>query len=1345
MIVSSDPRSGRCVVGAVLALWIALGLTPQSTAARQEAAGTALSVRGALVDAAGKPRPGLRAVLAPQPSSYAVVDAALNARTVAVNSSQEVRTSSTDGKIAFAAPAPGFYSLRVKAGDGVTLEHRLWPLLADHELPPIVVPQVERLTVRVLGGQGHPLPGALLQLTAAEPRSMAPDTPTRPVTVAQRYARSGDDGVAVFGRIKSLNYRVTGAAPGMAPRLVEVGAETSRVDLQLAAGAAQRIQVVDAAGNAVADAIVLQGELAIPIARTDERGLATLWSDGKAQQVWAVRPSSESGVAELPPLGAQAVPGRPVRVRIASRRLSGRVVDRQSGRTVEGALLWDCREPTAFVRSEAGGTFTLPVPPAGGRTVHLHANAPGYAPWVSERVPTAEDAGLEIALEPVGGLEGRVIGADDAPIEGAHLRVRARELETFRTLADRRTSSDNEGRFALRALPAGYALDLDVRLEGYLRHEAMLSPLAPGATRALTVALERAPLLEARVVRPNGRPVEGAVALAGSVQEAGRFIAEPYTAYRSDAEGRLAIPIDRGGVWALHIRSAGWAHRVVRPIEVGGSAEEHPRATDLGELVMEPGEILEGRVIDPEGLPIEGARVAPFWIDGPLFWSGDQTGEVTTDARGRFEIAELRAGERASLSVERTGFRRKAVDSLEVPADGSIAVVLEPAFGLRGVVVRNDATPIPGASVFGGSGPPVETDAAGRFELDGLARGGVTLLVTLPDGGTISHDVTLPTSEGVRVVVDRLRALAGHVLRADRTPLTGVEVRAIQLPSDAFAAAARTDASGAFALANLAPGRYALAVHYPGLLPGRDEIVVPEGEGLLPEVELVLEEGARVRGIVVDGDGVGVAAARVDAPGTEAITDAQGRFELRGLATGQQRLSVRKDGYADGYASVVVDGVQEAEVEVALARAVVVDLRILGLDVEDGGRLTVLAMRGATRSESPIELGGGRFRFERLDPGRWTFRVVRFPSVPSTPGIGLSATRAFEIEPGQPHVELTLDLADGLVVRGRVLDASGQPIVGAQVRVGSSAFSRQDVTDARGMFRVRGLRSGAAWVSVDGAPLRSIEVGVDQDVTLRLPENKILGRVLDAGSGVPLEEVSVRAWGTGGAWSTTRTDAEGVFELMPCEDCGVLVLGLAAPGYRPERVELSPARLAMDAPLEIALQEGKPSSGLRLRLLPAPGAPLPSPHGSVEVVEAEDPMGPWRFLFTSTPHFDASGEALLEDLPQGHLRIVVEAPNVPVEVDVPGTGEAVLPLRGDLSLEVPELGPGSVARVRLRNNQGLPLVTLRSGQDLLVDGYQLLTDVPVGSWTIEVEASGGRRWLGQAFVNAAETVEVVLD
>jgi len=148
-------------------------------------------------------------------------------------------------------------------------------------------------------------------------------------------------------------------------------------------------------------------------------------------------------------------------------------------------------------------------------------------------------------------------------------------------------------------------------------------------------------------------------------------------------------------------------------------------------------------------------------------------------------------------------------------------------------------------------------------------------------------------------------------------------------------------------------------------------------------------------------------------------------------------------------------------------------------------------------------------------------------------GEGVARRSKVELRPGQAVTGIDVVLeGGGVLLRGIVKDLSGGPIEGAQVS-SEAAFG---VSAADGSFGLW-VRPGRGWVSASAegyAP--GSETGAVPGHLFELyltPESVLVGKVVRAADGAPVEGAQVTAEGAGFGWSlaTAITDAGGSFRL----------------------------------------------------------------------------------------------------------------------------------------------------------------------------------------------------------------------
>ncbi len=198
---------------------------------------------------------------------------------------------------------------------------------------------------------------------------------------------------------------------------------------------------------------------------------------------------------------------------------------------------------------------------------------------------------------------------------------------------------------------------------------------------------------------------------------------------------------------------------------------------------------------------------------------------------------------------------------------------------------------------------------------------------------------------------------------------------------------------------------------------------------------LRVERGAAVAVEVVDRSGAPIEGARVLGSGSaglvfnvEGFTDASGRAELAGFPeSGRLRLEVSAEGYRTAVRDDLELSVGSARIE--LERGVILEGSVEGEWGEPVPGAEVLAHADsgalASRTASTAE---GTFRIADAAPG--SLRLVA-----SAEGYRRGEPFAVTVEAGETRSGLVLPLGRARGLRGKVLDPSGAPQVGATVRL----------------------------------------------------------------------------------------------------------------------------------------------------------------------------------------------------------------------------------------------------------------------------------------------------------------------
>jgi RNA polymerase sigma-70 factor (ECF subfamily) len=380
--------------------------------------------------------------------------------------------------------------------------------------------------------------------------------------------------------------------------------------------------------------------------------------------------------------------------------------------------------------------------------------------WVTIHEGFAEPAGAfepVLVVAPALALAGTTVDEDGRLLPGVRVRVALpADFETrFDDVLDATrprswvTTSDAQGRFDLGAVPGVEGARLRAYLAGF-EHDP--EPLPLGAVAQVELVLARPALpatgvLEGRVVDRSLVPVDGARVSLG--------LASVVTDERGNFRVDLARAVTTESLSAV---KPGFQPAVMeRPEEPGDGRTGWPDFVEL--VVGEPALSIRGRVVDPDGEPVAGARL---WLDDPT--PGAPIGTLPVSLEGLMSGQRIPAGALESAAFapasdgDGDGFWDMATREPEEPS-----------------ALWNFAT----------------ADATGAFELSGLADRRYVLKVLGPDA--LSAVRTRPIPAGERGVLVRLEPAAtfetvdGRVVGPDGRGVPGVSVRLFMRVLDAHA------------------------------------------------------------------------------------------------------------------------------------------------------------------------------------------------------------------------------------------------------------------------------------------------------------------------------------------------------------------------------------------------------------------------------------------------------------------------------------------------------------------------------------------------------------------------------
>lgn len=231
-----------------------------------------------------------------------------------------------------------------------------------------------------------------------------------------------------------------------------------------------------------------------------------------------------------------------------------------------------------------------------------------------------------------------------------------------------RSFLNDDREFLLTDLPDGsYRLEIisDAYAKKLVEHIFVFSP---GTTQLGTIMLDPGGSIKARIVSSaTNLPIGG---VQGKLDKGRKNTA------RSGNDGMIRFTSLVPDTYILTLRHSHYLTTNIRGIRV-----YKDKPTVLGDILMDPGGIVEGTVVDGDGKAIARVTVSAR--------SGDVTKKASTDTGGHYIIDGIPAGY-ATLTAEKTisGQKVYAVEQAYVLADESITVdfILDTSHTLRGTL-----------------------------------------------------------------------------------------------------------------------------------------------------------------------------------------------------------------------------------------------------------------------------------------------------------------------------------------------------------------------------------------------------------------------------------------------------------------------------------------------------------------------------------------------------------------------------------------------------------------------------------------------------------------------------------
>ncbi|MHC4974844.1 MAG: carboxypeptidase regulatory-like domain-containing protein [Planctomycetota bacterium] len=759
-------------------------------------------------------------------------------------------------------------------------------------------------------------------------------------------------------------------------------------------------------------------------------------------------------------------------------------------------------------KTEPDGRFVFAALPDGSVSVAVEAE--GYPP-TRRSVVLPEATHIQFVLGPGGTVVGRVTDSKGAPLADARVLLTTNDTTGHRGRADVRT--DAAGEYRADGVRPGTLNSAAIEhprcgMQVSSRGQIVLPTQLVKAGQELRYDIRLKPGVPVRgrtVMADGGAPVAGARVALLRMNEGWRGLTE--IAYAASGEdGRFEFPHATKGTYALEAAADGAGRRAVRYMQTNRPLTidfyvDGEQAPPEQRVELSPTGGIRGSVV---GYTIRPGRRLTVQVETPrgsLHGYGDDV--------GNFVIENVPPMERA---VVQCWTPMAKSDPFTVEAGQVAEVVLDPSGrgGFAGVVEDEQGRPIAGAVVLPMQQNSLQwnlrnihrpawnaarSDAAGRFLVSVQdwyyenQPGDWVVVATHPEHALgMSKPAKLPekgASAEVKIVLKAAGAVAGRVEFEGGAPAPNVRVTASPKPvKDGQPFETRsprsdmTDLDGRFEIGGIVEGVYSLSAYYRD---GKVEAAeVRPGER---DLKLVIRASASIGGFVVDEAGEPVANAIVSTTVASASGEQKrsgrsgqgGRFTITHLDPGNYPLVVEPQGQGwsaqnPGFETKHVDPVATGteELKIVVAYGPTLKGRVIG---HGGGPVTgagVIAMpvqlekkadpraqqqaaQQAQQKVRPSAVTDGRGEFEIKGVGRDEVELIVLAQdhAPMTRRAVAGADR------------VTLRLAKGGVIEGRILKADGTPLA-------SQWFTLQPASDVQAKINDWRVRGGQTWNYLGG-------------------------------------------------------------------------------------------------------------------------------------------------------------------------------------------------------------------------------------------------------------------------------------
>ena len=421
-------------------------------------------------------------------------------------------------------------------------------------------------------------------------------------------------------------------------------------------------------------------------------------------------------------------------VLLVEARIEGVVVEKKTGKPMAGVKLllkddrnWWVQEP---FDSKDDGTFSIGSLARGKYKLEVLPPKDELADWVAEPVEVMAEtgkttSGARVELIKGGLLEFVVTDAiSGKPLENV-------SVGAGNAVRNRFNLSGKDGVARIRLISGEYTLYGAYR-KGYTPNNSEDAiVIEEGKTERWEYAIFPESKITGIVRDEKGKPLEGATLMVWPAERQKEAVA--------NAGGKFEVVYNMQNLSSGEISVLLLCRYEEGNLAVALEIDGDTRTLDVK---MKPGVTFTGKVVDPAGKGIEGAKLrvglCKPGLDWPIVPTNPTRDEATTDEEGRFEIKAVPTGHKYSLSTEAKGYGRKRSEQISTEDAvynqldlGNITLAVA-NLSVSGVVVDDNDKPVAGVTVntYSSHQPyhVAKTDADGRFTFEGVCAGRILIL-----------------------------------------------------------------------------------------------------------------------------------------------------------------------------------------------------------------------------------------------------------------------------------------------------------------------------------------------------------------------------------------------------------------------------------------------------------------------------------------------------------------------------------------------------------------------------------------------------------------------------------------